>query len=138
MSLEIDLMIGKGYTLVIGRDIRDTFPIHLIRVIENILIGIGVNGGIIEIGLSTIGHKGDIHLVENMVEIILHTMRGVVEIILHTTKGMVEITHHIIKIEIFPHSIPGEIEITFLMIIGMVGILLHLIQTIGIMAISPD
>ncbi len=109
ISLEIDLVIGKGHTLVIDKDIRDQIPIHLIWVIGETLIGIGVNGMIREIDWVTIGHKGDVHLVGNVEEIILYTMRGVEDIILHTMRGMVEITHHIIVIEIFPHILLGEI-----------------------------
>ncbi len=43
MYLEIDLVIGKGHTLVIDRDMRDQIPICLIRVMGETLIGIGVN-----------------------------------------------------------------------------------------------
>ncbi len=57
MSLGTDLQIGKNHILAIGRDIRDHSPIHLIGVIMTALIAIEVNGGIVEIGLITIGLK---------------------------------------------------------------------------------
>ncbi len=138
ISLEIDLKKGKGHTLVIVRDMRDHFPIRLIGVIGETLIGMGANEGIREIGQITIGLKEDVRLVGRVEEIILHIMIGVDEIILHILRGMVEITHHIIIIEIIHQILLEGIEIILEMTIDIIVILLLLTGTIGTMAISQD
>ncbi len=137
MSLEIDLVIGKGHTLVIDRDMRDHIPICLIGIKAETLIEIGVNEGIREIGRITIDHKVDICLVGSMDEIILHIMIGMEEIIFHIMKGVVEINHHIIIIEIIHQILLEEIQIILEMTVGIIGILLLLTATIGTM-ISQD